>query len=102
MDACVLFMQPSHTPTNALYIVGGIIATVQNPDSFDNFTVNGAFQYVVPFFKTSGEGGFCFPLDLAAQNISGAKDGANVTIQLIFDGGDGQLYQVRIYVGRSE
>ncbi|EIW64881.1 uncharacterized protein TRAVEDRAFT_159607 [Trametes versicolor FP-101664 SS1] len=75
------------------WTLGGIIATVQNPDSFDNFTVNGAFQYVVPFFKTSGEGGFCFPLDLAAQNISGAQNGANVTIQLIFDGGDGQLYQ---------
>ncbi len=96
MDACVLFISAPHTPTYDLYAVGGIIATVQNPDSFDNFKANNAFQYVVPFFKTSGEGGFCFPLDLAAQNISGVQDGANVTIQLIFDGGDGQLYQVRL------
>ncbi|KAI0670114.1 hypothetical protein C8Q78DRAFT_976624 [Trametes maxima] len=75
------------------WTLGGIIATVQNPNSFDNFKENGNFQYVVPFFKTSGEGGFCFPLDLASQNISGVKDGANVTLQFIFDGGDGQLYQ---------
>ncbi|KAI0639191.1 hypothetical protein C8Q77DRAFT_1204722 [Trametes polyzona] len=75
------------------WTLGGVIATVQNPNSFDNFTSGGQFQFVVPFFKTSGEGGFCFPIDLAAQNISGVKDGANVTIQLIYDGGDGQLYQ---------
>lgn len=83
-----------------LCTVGGVIATVQNPNSFDNFTTDGQFQFVVPFFKTSGEGGFCFPVDLAAQNISGVKDGANVTIQLIYDGGDGQLYQVRISLSK--
>ncbi|KAI0640060.1 hypothetical protein C8Q77DRAFT_1044293 [Trametes polyzona] len=75
------------------WTLGGVIATVQNPNSFDNFTSNGQFQFVVPFFKTEGEGGFCFPVDLATQGIDGVKDGANVTIQLIYDGGDGQLYQ---------
>ncbi|KAI0374384.1 hypothetical protein BV20DRAFT_961535 [Pilatotrama ljubarskyi] len=75
------------------WTLGGIVATVQNPNSFDNFRSNGQFQFVVPFFKTSGEGDFCFPLDLSAANVNGMKDGANVTIQFIFDGGDGQLYQ---------
>jgi hypothetical protein len=39
---------------------------------------------------------YCFPIDLAAAavNVSGLKDGANVTIQVLFNGGDGNLYQV--------
>ncbi|KAI8995323.1 hypothetical protein BD414DRAFT_479208 [Trametes punicea] len=75
------------------WTLGGIIATVQDPNTFTAFESNGQFQFVVPFFATSGEGDFCFPIDLAAHNISGVKDGANVTLQLIYDGGDGQLYQ---------
>ena len=74
--------------------MGGIIATVQNPTSFDNFSSGGQFQFVMPFFQTSGEGDFCFPVDFGAQNVTGVKNGANVTLQLIYDGGDGQLYQV--------
>ncbi|KAG6812555.1 hypothetical protein H0H93_011291, partial [Arthromyces matolae] len=42
----------------------------------------------------NGEGKFCFPLDLAqASNVSSLQSGQNVTIQIVFDGGDGQLYQ---------
>ncbi|KAI9057185.1 hypothetical protein FKP32DRAFT_1598656 [Trametes sanguinea] len=75
------------------WTLGGIIATVQNPENFPAFQSNGQFQYVVPFFGTSGEGDYCYPIDLAATGISGIKDGANVTIQFIYNGGDGQLYQ---------
>ncbi|KAI0662616.1 hypothetical protein C8Q70DRAFT_959964 [Cubamyces menziesii] len=75
------------------WTLGGIIATVQNPTSFDNFSSGGQFQFVMPFFQTSGEGDFCFPVDFGAQNVTGVKNGANVTLQLIYDGGDGQLYQ---------
>lgn len=42
-----------------------------------------------------GEGAFCFPVDLLAAGITGVQDGTNVTLELIFDGGDGHLYQVR-------
>lgn len=49
---------------------------------------------VVPYFQSSGEGLFCFPINIAASNVSGIQDGANVTIQVIFNGGDGTLYQV--------
>lgn len=49
---------------------------------------------VVPYFQTSGEGMFCFPIDIATSGVSGIQNGANVTIQVIFDGGDGVLYQV--------
>ncbi|OBZ78839.1 hypothetical protein A0H81_00551 [Grifola frondosa] len=75
------------------WTLGVMISTVQDPISFDNFTSGGQFQYTTAFFQTTGEGAFCMPVDLTASGISGVKSGANVTIQLVFDGGDGQLYQ---------
>ena len=73
-----------------------IISTVPDPDNFANFTDSkGNFQMVVNYFETSGEGAFCAPINISAANIAGVTDGANVTIQFIFDGGDGELYQVR-------
>ena len=50
------------------------------------------------FASATGEGGFCIPLDLSDTGISGVSAGANVTIQFVFDGGDGTLYQVRLRV----
>jgi len=71
-----------------------IISTVQDPTSFDNFTNStGGQQIVRNFASFSGEGGFCIPLDLSNTGISGVQDGANVTIQYIFNGGDGTLYE---------
>lgn len=69
-------------------LVGVLLSTSQNPTSFSNFS------QAVPFFQVTGEGAFCFPVDFAASGISGLTDGANVTIQLEFDGGDGNLFQV--------
>lgn len=65
-----------------------------NPNSFDNFTVSGNQQLVRGYAKAENAGSFCMPLNISAANIPEAKDGANVTIQVIFDGGDGNLYQV--------
>lgn len=48
----------------------------------------------VPFFQTTGAGTFCFPINITSSGAPGIQDGANVTIQVIFDGGDGSLYQV--------
>ncbi|KAF8078384.1 hypothetical protein FPV67DRAFT_1404369 [Lyophyllum atratum] len=67
---------------------GVLAASAANPTSFDNFT------QVIPFFQTQGEGLFCIPLDFSSHaNSTGFKDGQNVTIQIVFDGGDGNLYQ---------
>lgn len=68
--------------------VGVEVSTLNNPTSFQNFT------QAVPFFQVTGEGAFCWPVDLAASNISGLTDGANITIQVEFNGGDGNLFQV--------
>lgn len=73
-----------------------IVSAKQDPTSFTDFNSSSGYQYAVPFFKQTGEGLFCFPINLAASGVSGVQDGANVTIQVIFDGGDGELYQVCI------
>ncbi|RDX56087.1 hypothetical protein OH76DRAFT_1337274 [Lentinus brumalis] len=76
------------------WTLGGILATVQNPANFAAFQDGkGNFQQFLPFFSTTGEGSFCVDVDLAKSGISGIQNGANVTLQFVFDGGDGQLYQ---------
>jgi len=71
-----------------------LISTVQDPTSFDNFTNStGGQQLVRNFASGSGEGGFCIPLDLNNTAISGVQDGANVTLQYLYNGGDGSLYE---------
>lgn len=76
--------------------VGVLIATVSDPDNFANFSSSsGQQQLVVQYFETQGEGAFCAPINISAANIPGVQSGANVTVQFVFDGGDGELYQVR-------
>jgi hypothetical protein len=73
------------------------LSTMQDPTSFDNFT-NSTGGLVRNFATGSGAGNFCIPLDLSNTGISGISDGANVTIQFIYNGGDGSLYQVGLRV----
>ncbi|KAJ7683220.1 hypothetical protein B0H17DRAFT_1170000 [Mycena rosella] len=63
------------------------LSTKANTTSFNDF------QNVVPFFKLSGEGLFCLPLDFSKTNATGLTDGQNVTIEIVYDGGDGSLFQ---------
>ena len=69
------------------------VSTVQNPTSFQNFSTT----LVKPFFKGTGEGPVCIPIDLDTTGVSGVVDGANVTLQFQFDGGDGNLFQASFY-----
>jgi hypothetical protein len=48
-----------------------------------------------------GTGDFCIPLDLSDTGISGISNGANVTLQFVYNGGDGKLYQVSLRVACS-
>ncbi|KAH9487152.1 Copper acquisition factor BIM1 [Psilocybe cubensis] len=70
-----------------------IISTAENPNSFDLFSKDGERQFVRQFAKEDDAGAFCIPLNISAANIEGVRDGSNVTIQVVFDGGDGALYQ---------
>jgi len=77
-----------------LWTVGVLVSTKPNPSSFNDFNnANGSNQLAVNFFQTSGQGPMCFNIDLSKSGISGVTDGANVSIEVAFDGGDGQLYQ---------
>ena len=66
------------------------VANTSNPTSFDNFT------NVVEFFPDSGVGNYCFPIDLEKSGVQNLTDGAKVTLQFTYSGGDGNLYQVSI------
>ncbi|KAL9715733.1 hypothetical protein Ac2012v2_000175 [Leucoagaricus gongylophorus] len=63
------------------------ISNTTNPNSFNDFS------QVNRFFQLDGEGSFCIPLDLAASNFTGLQNGQNITIQMLYDGGDGNLFQ---------
>ncbi|KAF8078385.1 hypothetical protein FPV67DRAFT_1465086 [Lyophyllum atratum] len=75
------------------WTAGVIISTLQNPTSFDNFSKEGKQQIVGPYAKSDLAGTLCVPLNISANGVDGVKDGANVTIQIVFAGGDGNLYQ---------
>ncbi|KAI6007936.1 hypothetical protein EDC04DRAFT_925358 [Pisolithus marmoratus] len=75
------------------WTAGVVVSTKQDPTSFSDFNSSSGYQMAVPWFQTSGEGQYCFPIDLATSGVSGIQDGANVTIQIVYDGGDGNLYQ---------
>ncbi|KAJ3771548.1 hypothetical protein FB446DRAFT_740031 [Lentinula raphanica] len=64
-----------------------LITNVSNPTSFDNFS------QITPFFQESIEGSFCMHFDLTQTNATGLTNGENVTIQILYDGGDGNLFQ---------
>ena len=86
-----------HSPsrTHPFFPVGIQISTDPNPDSFDDFhTSNGSDQLAVPYYKGEGTQG-CIPVSIGALNLPGAVDGSNVTLQIVQDGSDGSLYQVR-------
>jgi len=77
-----------------VWTLGVLISTVQNPDNFANFsTSSGQEQLVVQYFEAEDEGSFCMPINISASAVAGVQNGANVTLQFVFDGGDGILYQ---------
>ncbi|PPQ96779.1 hypothetical protein CVT26_006263 [Gymnopilus dilepis] len=77
----------SITSGHPSWTAGVLISTLQDPTSFQNFS------QVNTFFQLQGEGAFCIPLDLKSSNATGLTSGQNATIQFVYDGGDGQLYQ---------
>ncbi|KAF8168333.1 hypothetical protein B0H34DRAFT_685114 [Crassisporium funariophilum] len=78
------FTLNSEHPT---WTAGVLVSTLADPTSFNNFS------QVNTYFQVQGEGAFCIPLDFSKSNVTGLQSGQNVTVQIVFDGGDGQLYQ---------
>ncbi|THH05100.1 hypothetical protein EW145_g5038 [Phellinidium pouzarii] len=73
-----------------------LISIEQNPTNFSVFnqSLTGVeLPFAVPIFKASGEGLACIAIDIGNLGIPGVGDGSNVTIQVQFNGGDGNLFQ---------
>ncbi|ESK98434.1 hypothetical protein Moror_184 [Moniliophthora roreri MCA 2997] len=75
------------------WTAGVLLSTVENPSNFGDFNVSGQQQFARYYSSEPNAGTFCIPLDLSQSGISGLQDGSNVTIQIVFTGGDGNLYQ---------
>ena len=93
---------PVLTPITAytcLLTTAAILISIEaNPNSFALFNTSSTgvqLPFAVPFFTASGEGQACIPVDIGSLNIPGVQDGSNVTLQVQFNGGDGNLFQVR-------
>jgi len=69
--------------------LGVYISTLSNASSFNDFSP----ELAKPFFRNADAGVYCLPIDVGATNVTGLVDGANVTLQFVFEGGDGLLYQ---------
>ncbi|KAF9643645.1 hypothetical protein BDM02DRAFT_3123116 [Thelephora ganbajun] len=75
------------------WTIGVLLSTSTSPTSFGNFhTSSGGDQLVVGYFQGTGTSG-CIRIMPTAAGISGIQNGSNVTLQMVFDGGDGRLYQ---------
>lgn len=70
-----------------LWTAAVYISNSSNPTSFDQFT------QITPFFQEAIEGLFCMNFDLSTTNATGLTSGENVTMQILYNGGDGNLYQ---------
>ncbi|KAI0318616.1 hypothetical protein OF83DRAFT_1241998 [Amylostereum chailletii] len=81
------------TSEHPSWTLGVLLSTQSDPNSFEAFRSNGNDQLARNYASGSGEGDFCIPLDLSSAGISGVQNAANVTIQLVFNGGDGSLFQ---------
>ncbi|KIK71269.1 hypothetical protein GYMLUDRAFT_33414 [Collybiopsis luxurians FD-317 M1] len=79
----------SLTSSHPQWTAAVLISNASNPTSFDNFT------QITPFFQENLEGSFCMHIDLSSSNATNLnlQSGDNVTIQFLFNGGDGNLYQ---------
>ncbi|KAF7320230.1 hypothetical protein MKEN_00807500 [Mycena kentingensis (nom. inval.)] len=65
------------------------IASTENPTKFDDF------KPATAVLQATGEGLFCLDFDLSKSNVTGLVDGQNATLQIQFNGGDGNLFQAR-------
>ncbi|KAF8350265.1 hypothetical protein F5887DRAFT_1279508 [Amanita rubescens] len=69
------------------WVAGVLLATGLPADNFSEF------NQIKPYFTQSGEGIYCFPLLFNSPNATNLTNGENVTIQIVFNGGDGTLFQ---------
>ncbi|KIR30350.1 hypothetical protein I307_03459 [Cryptococcus deuterogattii 99/473] len=79
---------------HTLATVVAFISTNSNPTSFNDFntTSNGTSIPLASSIFQVAQGERCFNIDLKSLNI-GLTNGSEVTLQVQYNGGDGNLYQ---------
>ena len=75
-------------------LAGVMISTAAAPSSFNDFrNSSGTDQLAVGYFQGTGTSG-CIRVNASAAGL-GVQDGSNITLQMVYNGGDGVLYQVK-------
>lgn len=73
-----------------------LLSVKPNPTSLSDFKTHGELNCLMSYTTIVGQGKFCFSVDVSslASSISPAPvEGSLATIQVLFNGGDGLLYQ---------
>ncbi|KAH8926943.1 hypothetical protein BT69DRAFT_1347631 [Atractiella rhizophila] len=73
-----------------------IISPNPNPQNFSVFNVTSSGATIPPlkpFFDITNAGEFCINVDISSLGVSDFANGTNATIQVVYNGGDGPLYQ---------
>jgi hypothetical protein len=75
--------------------VAVLLSTNPTASSFADFNSSADTQrFAVPASKQSGQGNYCIPINVSKLNLTDVKEGSNATLQVVFAGGDGNLFQV--------
>ncbi|GAA5986191.1 hypothetical protein JCM10908_006450 [Rhodotorula pacifica] len=83
----------SHHPSA---IVGMFLSFDSNPTNFSQFNQTSSGQQyglLSNFGSITGNGKFCFQVDVASLGVNGLSNGSLATLQVEFNGGDGSLFQ---------
>ncbi|EUC53835.1 nucleoporin-interacting protein NIC96, partial [Rhizoctonia solani AG-3 Rhs1AP] len=79
----------THDTANVIVLIS-FDANPQNITQFSNSS-NGA--QLTSFIKLDKQGEACIPVNIQSLGLSNVANGTNATIQIQYDGGDGNLYQ---------
>ncbi|KAF8708244.1 hypothetical protein RHS03_04195, partial [Rhizoctonia solani] len=89
LGASGVVIDSTHDTANVIVLVS-FDANPQNITQFSNSS-NGA--QLTSFVKLEKQGEACIPVNIQSLGLSNVSNGTNATIQIQYDGGDGNLYQ---------
>ncbi|KAF8529481.1 hypothetical protein JB92DRAFT_671243 [Gautieria morchelliformis] len=73
-----------------------LISFDSNPTTFQQFNTTSSGQsipFLLPFTQMNAQGDACFPVNISSLGLPEVQNGANATIMVQFNGGDGDLFQ---------
>ncbi|KAG9128298.1 hypothetical protein FRC07_001233 [Ceratobasidium sp. 392] len=70
-----------------------LISFDSNPQNLTQFSNSSNGAQLTSFIRLDKQGEACLPVNIQSLGLSNVSNGTNATIQIQFDGGDGNLYQ---------